>query len=107
MPADNLSLAGKFAIITGSGRENGIGAAIALAFARNGASVALNYVSESSAPRAALIVKEIESLGVQATAIQAGIDTPEGAKKLVQGALEAFKTDHIDILGKTCDNHIQ
>ncbi|KAM0274305.1 hypothetical protein ACHAQH_007979 [Verticillium albo-atrum] len=41
-------LQGKVPIVTGSGRENGIGAGIALAFARNGASVVVNYVSDSS-----------------------------------------------------------
>lgn len=99
MPGDSLSLNGKVAIVTGSGRETGIGAAIALSLARNGASVALNYVSDASTPRAATIVKEIESLGVRSIAIQASVDTPEGAKKIVQSTLEAFKTDHIDILG--------
>lgn len=42
MSPDTLSLDGKIAIVTGSGRENGIGAAIAFALAGNGASVAIN-----------------------------------------------------------------
>lgn len=100
MAGDNLSLAGKVAIITGSGRENGIGSAIALALARNGASVTLNYVSKSSGPRAATVAKMIQEVGSKATIIQANVDTPEGAAKLVQGTLNAFATDHIDILGE-------
>lgn len=101
MPSDNLSLVGKVAIITGSGRENGIGAAIAFALARNGASVTINYISEPSGPRAAEVVKKIESFGSKATAIQAAVDTPAGAKKIVEGTLKAFNTDHIDILGQS------
>lgn len=98
---DNLSLQGKIAIVTGSGRETGIGAAIALALARNGASVTLNYVSDSSGPRADAVKKRIQNFGSKATVIQANIESPEGATKLVKGTLDAFGTDHIDILGET------
>lgn len=99
MPADTLSLAGKVAIVTGSGRESGIGAAIAYALARNGASVTINYLSDTSAPRAAIVAKEVEKVGGKAATVQANIDSPEGAKKLVQETLKSFNTDHIDILG--------
>lgn len=47
---DTLSLAGKVVVITGSGRENGIGPAMAVALARYGAAVTINHVSDSSAP---------------------------------------------------------
>ena len=60
MSPDSLSLAGKVAIVTGSGRENGIGAAIALNLARSGARVTINYVSEASAPRAEKVKAMIE-----------------------------------------------
>ncbi|KAK5654493.1 hypothetical protein OQA88_7121 [Cercophora sp. LCS_1] len=98
MAADNLSLSGKVVIVTGSGRENGIGAAIAFALARNGASVAINYVSDSSASRAAQVAAKVESFGAKAIVIQANVSTPEGAAKLVRETLEGFKTDRIDIL---------
>ncbi|KAK8868503.1 short-chain dehydrogenase [Apiospora arundinis] len=48
MTADTLDLTGKVAIVTGSGRENGIDDGIAKVLARNGASVAIHYVSKSS-----------------------------------------------------------
>jgi NAD(P)-dependent dehydrogenase (short-subunit alcohol dehydrogenase family) len=96
--ATTLSLAGKTAIVTGSGRENGIGAAIALALARNGARVVINYVSDSSAPRAAKVVANVEAVGGQAIVVQADVSTPEGATKLVKDTLTGFKTDKIDIL---------
>lgn len=99
MAPDTLSLAGKVAIVTGSGRENGIGAAIALALARNGASVTINHVSDSVATRAAGVAKKVEEVGGKATVVQANISTPEGAAKLINATLEAFKTDKIDILG--------
>lgn len=99
MAPDTLSLAGKTAIVTGSGRENGIGAAIASALGRNGARVAINYVSESSAPRAAKVAANIKALGTETIVVQADVSTPEGAAKLVKETLEKFGTDKIDILG--------
>lgn len=99
MAPDTLSLAGKVAIVTGSGRENGIGAAIALALARNGASVTINHISDSVATRAAGVAKKVQEVGGKATVVQANISTTEGAAKLVNATLEAFKTDKIDILG--------
>ncbi|PCD24677.1 hypothetical protein BFJ63_vAg11049 [Fusarium oxysporum f. sp. narcissi] len=97
---DTLTLQGKVAIVTGSGRENGIGAGIALALARNGASVVVNYVSDSSKHRAENVCTTLREAGGKAIAIQASVDTIEGAKHLVNKTLEGFETDHIDILGE-------
>lgn len=99
MTADSFSLAGKVAIITGSGRENGIGAAIARSLASNGAAVVINHVSESSESRAAEVVKHIESDGGRVVSIRADVSDPEGARSLVSKALEAFQVGKIDILG--------
>lgn len=101
MTPDTLSLAGKVAIVTGSGRENGIGAAIAITLSRNGAAVVINYVSESSEARAAGVAKTIQTAGGQVIVVKASVNTPEGANHLVQETLKRFKTDHIDILGKS------
>ncbi|KAK4151636.1 hypothetical protein C8A00DRAFT_45209 [Chaetomidium leptoderma] len=98
MTPDTLSLQGKIAIVTGSGRENGIGAGIALAFARNGASVVVNYVSDSVKDRANNLCEVLRKAGGQAIAVQASVDTLEGARDLVNRTLEGFKTAHIDIL---------
>lgn len=97
---DTLSLEGKVAIITGSGRETGIGAATAAALARNGASVTINYVSDATAPRAANVVKSIQEAGGKAIAVRADVTKPEEAKKLVEGTLKGFNTDKIDILSE-------
>ncbi|KAI1637548.1 hypothetical protein F4809DRAFT_661052 [Biscogniauxia mediterranea] len=83
MSPETLSLVGKVAIITGRGRENGLGAGIAEALARNGASITINYVSDSTVPVAA---------------IQADVTTTDGASQLVTRTLKAFSVDHIDIL---------
>lgn len=99
MTPDTLSLDGKVAIITGSGRENGIGAAIAIALARNGAAVTINYVSDSSAPRAAAVAKTIQDNGGRAIVVQASVDRKEDGLRLVSETLEAFGTQKIDILG--------
>ncbi|KAF4460085.1 versicolorin reductase [Fusarium albosuccineum] len=98
MAVDTLSLQGKVAIVTGSGRENGIGAGIALALARNGASVVVNYVSDSSENRATNVAETLRKAGGQAIVVKSAVDTLEGACDLVRKTLEGFKTDHIDIL---------
>lgn len=102
MPStDSLSLAGKVAIVTGSGKENGIGAGIALALARAGARVVINHISEASAPRAIEVVSRIEAVAGKNSAVivRADISTPEGAKHLVSEGLKGLGVDHIDILG--------
>ncbi|KAM5353567.1 hypothetical protein ACJ41O_000217 [Fusarium nematophilum] len=98
MPADTLSLDGKVAIVTGSGRETGIGAGIALALARNGAAVTLNCVSDSSVPRANALAEKIQKEGGKAAVVQTTVDTQDGAEYIIQETLKAFSTDHIDIL---------
>ncbi|KAG5916899.1 hypothetical protein E4U42_007459 [Claviceps africana] len=98
MPVDTLSLEGKVAIVTGSGRENGIGAGIALALARNGASVVVNHVSDSTAPRAERVAEMLREAGGRAIVVQSGVDTLDGARTIVKRTLEGFQTQHIDIL---------
>jgi NAD(P)-dependent dehydrogenase (short-subunit alcohol dehydrogenase family) len=100
MTADDLSLAGKVAIVTGSGRENGIGAGIAVALAHNGAAVTINYVNDHVAERAAAVAEGIKKAGGRATVVKADVTTPEGAKSLVDGTLKGLGVDHIDILGE-------
>jgi NAD(P)-dependent dehydrogenase (short-subunit alcohol dehydrogenase family) len=99
-----LDLANKVAIVTGSGRENGIGAAIAMTLAKAGARVTVNYISESSASRAAQVVSNIESAAGKgvATAVRADVSTAEGSQKIVDDTLHAFGVDHIDIIGTCC-----
>lgn len=105
MAPDTLSLAGKVAIVTGSGRENGIGASIAKTLARNGAAVTINYVSESSAVKAEKVAQSIrDEFGLGVALVRANVATPEGCDKIVSETLSQLGVDHVDILGTcTCD----
>jgi NAD(P)-dependent dehydrogenase (short-subunit alcohol dehydrogenase family) len=76
MTYDTLSLEGKVAIVTGSGRENGIGAGIALALARNGASVVVNHVSDSSEKRAENVAKTLRDAGGTAIVVKSNTNDP-------------------------------
>ncbi|KAI0487806.1 short chain dehydrogenase reductase [Xylaria cf. heliscus] len=99
MSPDTLSLAGKTALITGSGKENGIGAAIARAFARNGASVAIHYVSDSSKARAHKVAVDItKEFGNKTAVVYGPVATPDAAKSIVEQTLKGLETEHIDIL---------
>jgi NAD(P)-dependent dehydrogenase (short-subunit alcohol dehydrogenase family) len=85
-------LAGKRALVTGASR--GIGAAIALALADQGADVAITY--ERSAERAAGIVRAIEAKGRRAVAIQADSADASAVKRSVDDAAE--RLGGLDIL---------
>lgn len=76
----NLPLAGKRALVTGAAR--GIGAAIALKLAEDGADVAITY--EKSAEKAEALVAEIRAVGRKAVAIQANVASIETAKVTVE-----------------------
>lgn len=85
-------LAKKAALVTGASR--GIGKAIALELARQGADVAVNYAG--SADRAEEVVKEIESLGGKAIAIQGDVANSKRVAEMVQETIQAF--GRLDIL---------
>jgi len=100
MSPDTLSLTGKTALVTGSGKETGIGAAIARALARNGATVAIHYVSEGSKTRAEKVASDIKKeFGTNTTVVRGGVENYDNAKSIVGQILKAFEVDHIDILG--------
>jgi NAD(P)-dependent dehydrogenase (short-subunit alcohol dehydrogenase family) len=80
------NLIGKRALVTGASR--GIGAAIALALAENGADVALTF--QSSPDRAQEVVTSIEKLGRRAVAIQADSGDPVAIKRSVDEAIAAL-----------------
>ena len=74
-----MSLDGRIALVTGAGR--GIGRAIAVALARDGADIAVNYRRDEGA--AAEAVAEIQALGVRAQAFQASVEDLEQASAMV------------------------
>jgi NAD(P)-dependent dehydrogenase (short-subunit alcohol dehydrogenase family) len=87
-----IDLNGKRALVTGGSR--GIGAAIALALAENGADVAFTY--QNSADKADTVAKSIEKTGRRAVAIQADSVDPEAIKRSVSEAVASL--GGIDIL---------
>jgi NAD(P)-dependent dehydrogenase (short-subunit alcohol dehydrogenase family) len=82
-----MSLHGKIAVITGASR--GIGRAIALGMAKAGASVVVNYQTNSEA--AAAVVREIEVLHEEAFAVQGDVGSVAGIRQFFQ-ALDAELT---------------
>lgn len=74
-----MSLKGKVALVTGSGR--GVGRAIAIALAEDGADVAVNYRRETDS--AMETVAAIEKLGRRAKAFQASVDDFEQDREMV------------------------
>ncbi|KAI0397630.1 short chain dehydrogenase reductase [Xylariaceae sp. FL0594] len=96
---DTLSLAGKTAIITGSGRGNGIGAAIARAFARNGAAVAIHHVSDSSQASADKLAASLAAeYGVRTTVVRGDVADRGVARRIVEDALTGLDVGCVDIL---------
>lgn len=73
-------LAGKRALVTGAAR--GIGAAIALKLAEDGADVAFTY--EKSADKAEALVAKMQALGRSAAAIQANAASPDASRNAVE-----------------------
>ena len=76
-----------------------MGAAIANSLARNSAAMTINYVTDSSAPRATTVAKRIQDDGGRATAVRVSVDSPGDGQRRVSESLKAFGTDRIDILG--------
>ncbi|MHB1126015.1 MAG: 3-oxoacyl-[acyl-carrier-protein] reductase [Bacillota bacterium] len=97
-----MVLGGKAAIVTGGSR--GIGRATALALAREGASVLVNYAGNVAAAES--VAREIRSLGGEAFTFQADVSVHGEAQGLISAAIERF--GKIDILinnaGITRDN---
>ncbi|GAA2639507.1 SDR family oxidoreductase [Actinomadura fulvescens] len=86
------SLAGRVALVTGGSR--GIGRAVALALAADGAAVAIAYRRDEEA--AAKTVADLQALGVEARAFRASVDTLDGCRGLATAMREAF--GRLDIL---------
>lgn len=97
-------LEGKTALVTGGGR--GIGRAISLELARNGAKVLINY--NGSEAKAAEVVDSIKSMGGDATAYKCDVSDYNACENLVKRILEEHGQVNILVnnAGITRDNLI-
>ncbi len=97
-------LEGKTALVTGSGR--GIGRALALKLAADGARLVINDLDADPANE---VVQQIRAQGGEAVACVGSVTAPDFAERFVKTAVEAYKG--IDIVvnnaGYTWDNVIQ
>ena len=87
-----MRLKGKVALVTGSSR--GVGRAIALAYAREGASVVINYTANQAAGEE--VITAIKEMGEKAVLVKADVSKAADAEALVQKGVDEF--GGIDIL---------
>jgi 3-oxoacyl-[acyl-carrier protein] reductase len=81
-----MKLEGKNAVVTGGGR--GIGRAICVAFAKEGANVVVNYAGNEKAANEAVAM--VEALGRKAVAVQGDVAKWEDAQKIVDACVQNF-----------------
>lgn len=97
-----MEFASKTVLVTGGG--SGIGKAAALAYAKEGAAVALTYIT--SAEEAASVVRDIQAAGGRALAIQADLTRENEVEKVFEqaegelGALDAVFANAGGIIGR-------
>jgi glucose 1-dehydrogenase len=81
-----MRLQGKTAVVTGAG--TGIGQAIAIAFAQQGAAVVVDYVGNASVPQDT--ISRIDAMGGKSLAIDADISIPDEVNTLIHQTVAAF-----------------
>jgi len=88
--AENKRLAGKVAIVSGSGR--GIGRCEAMLLAKQGAKVVVNDIGKNpdGSRRAERVVEEIQETGGEAVGSNDNIATLDGAHRTVETAVKTF-----------------
>jgi 3-oxoacyl-[acyl-carrier protein] reductase len=94
-----VKLQGKVALVTGASR--GIGRAIALGLATEGAQVAINYVSRPDA--AAEVQEAVRVLGREGLPVQADVAVAEDVERMVTQVLDHF--GQIDVLVNNATLH--
>ena len=85
-----MKLQGKVALITGAGR--GIGQAMALLFAKEGADIAVNDVDLASAEKTA---EQVRQNGQRAIAVKADVSNPDDVNMLVERTISELDGLHI------------
>ncbi len=87
-------LQGKIALVTGS--SSGIGKAVAIAFASEGAQLALNYPGKSEVKNVADVTRAVERLGARAIALRADVSKEADVIDLVANVVDQY--GRLDIL---------
>ncbi len=87
-----MRLRDKIALVTGSSR--GVGRAVALGYAQEGAKVVINYSSSEAA--ASEVVQECKKIGAEAIAVRADVAKKSDVEALFKSAIDEF--GRIDIL---------
>ncbi len=87
-----MKLKDKIALVTGSSR--GVGRAVALGLAKQGANVVINYTSNENAANE--VVEAIQSMGGKAIAVKADVAQKAEVENLVNSAIDTF--GRLDIL---------
>ncbi len=86
-----MKLEGKNAVVTGGGR--GVGRAICLAYAKEGANVIVNYAGNEKAANE--VVEMVKGLGRKAVAVKGDVSKWEDAQKIVDACVQNFGSIHI------------
>ena len=86
-----MKLEGKNAVVTGGGR--GVGRAISLEFAKEGANVVVNYAGNQKA--ADEVVAMITAMGRKAVAVKGDVGQEADAQKIIDTCVESFGSIHI------------
>ena len=81
-----MSLEGKVAIVTGG--NSGIGKAVVLALAKNGANVVIDYVSHPEATEE--LEKQVVALGDKAIGVEADVSKIDDLQRLIDTTVKEF-----------------
>jgi 3-oxoacyl-[acyl-carrier protein] reductase len=103
------SLSGQVAVVTGVSRDNGIGAAIAREFARQGAHLFMTgwpqFDNERGAnagePEQPLLVEKLKQLGVEVEWLPLDLSLPQAPQKLWDAVQARFEVAHI-LMNNAC-----
>jgi len=86
-----MKLEGKNALVTGGGR--GVGRAISLAYAKEGANVIVNYAGNEKAANE--VVEMIKKMGRKAVPVKGDVGNEADAQKVVEACVQNFGSIHI------------